>query len=260
MMRVHEIALVVTTGWRNVVVILAAVALHAAVTFYPVVHVRRGDGIALGVLVRIGPVVPVVLRCLSDRSLGWSVILRFRGWNRLVCASRLVLRHRYRFVIGGSVVFGIIGSRLRVVRGNGLSRGSGESVRVVRSRWYVVGGLEIVRHVRAQSVRRRVRIRRSVADVPVGIVVRIVGRHAVVTSRLRLRPFEGRCRVRLVWGRVDVIPDVQNGVGLGHSETFLSGSSYRSPRRLIDRFRVSVDPRRKIRGAVMGRSGLEGAT
>lgn len=80
------------------------------------------------------------------------------------------------------------------------------------------------------------------------------------SHRLRLRPFEGRCRVRLVWGRVDVIPDVQNGVGLGHSETFLSGSSYRSPRRLIDRFRVSVDPRRKIRGAVMGRSGLEGAT
>lgn len=68
------------------------------------------------------------------------------------------------------------------MRGNGLSRGSGESVRVVRSRWYVVGGLEIVRHVRTQSVRRRVRIGRPVTDVPVGIVVRIVGGHAIVTS------------------------------------------------------------------------------
>lgn len=64
---------------------------------------RRGDGIALRVLIRIISIVAIVLR-RRKRCLGWSVIFRLRWRDRLVGAARLVLRDRYRLVIGGSAV------------------------------------------------------------------------------------------------------------------------------------------------------------
>lgn len=67
------------------------------------------------------------------------------------------------------------------MRRNRLGRRPGESVWIMRSRWHITA-LEIIRYVRAQAARRRVEIRRAVAHVPVRIVVRVVGRHAVVTS------------------------------------------------------------------------------
>jgi len=78
-------------------------------------------------------------------------------------------------------VFGVIGSRWGVVRGNGLACRSSESVRVVCPRWHA-GALEIIGHVRAEATRRSIQVRRPVTRVPIGIVVRIVGGHAVVTS------------------------------------------------------------------------------
>lgn len=145
-MRIHDVALIVTAGWWDVVVILTAVALHVAVAFYPIMYMRRSDGITLRVLVRITPIIPVVLR-LSKR-LRWPIILRFWRRNRLVSACRFILRNWYRFVVGGTAVFGIIGSCLSVMRGNGLSCRSSESVWIVRSRWYVAG-FEIIRYIRA---------------------------------------------------------------------------------------------------------------
>lgn len=43
-------------------------------------------------------------------------------------------------------VFGVIGSRLSLMRRNRLCRGPGESVRIMRSRWHVAA-LEIIGHV-----------------------------------------------------------------------------------------------------------------
>lgn len=78
-------------------------------------------------------------------------------------------------------VFGIISSRWSVVGGDRLTRRPGQSVRIVYPRWYA-GALEIIGHVRTQATGGRIQVRRPVARIPIGIVVRIVGRHAVVTS------------------------------------------------------------------------------
>lgn len=67
------------------------------------------------------------------------------------------------------------------MRWDRLSSGPGESVRIVRPGRHTTA-LEIVGYVRAQAARRRIEIRRAVARVPVRIVVRVVGGHAVVTS------------------------------------------------------------------------------
>lgn len=64
-------------------------------------HVRRGDGVTLRVLIRITPVGPVVLR-LSKRRLRRSVILRLRGRNRFISARWFILRYWYRLVVGRS--------------------------------------------------------------------------------------------------------------------------------------------------------------
>lgn len=73
---------------------------NARIPTYPIVHVRRGDGVALGVLVRITTVVAVVLR-LAEGRLRRPVILRLRRRDRLVRAAGFALRDRYRLVIGG---------------------------------------------------------------------------------------------------------------------------------------------------------------
>jgi len=59
------------------------------------------------------------------------------------------------------------------MRGNGLSCRSSESIRIVRSRWYIAA-FEIIRYIRAQTTCRRVQIRHPVVRIPIGIVVRII--------------------------------------------------------------------------------------
>jgi len=78
-------------------------------------------------------------------------------------------------------VFGVISSRWSVVCGDRLACGSSESVRLMCPCWHV-GALEIIRDVWTQATCRGIQVRRPVTCISVGIVVRIVRGHTVVTS------------------------------------------------------------------------------